>query len=753
MKHHIQLLLLLLLLSAAHVSGQIAFPINIHNEQTIDTCTGYFVDSSGGDSLDHYMPNEDYWVTFVSADPDKPHLEFNFEFFQLGEGDTLFVYDGGSANAPLLWAAVEQELSGQSVFSSGDSLHFHFRSSDFDVGDDNDENDNGNDNEDKDNGDDDNGDNGDDNNGNDDNGNDEDDNDLGTRLGWKAAISCKSICDWLVVEIDPIDGLLHCPKDVFPVRFAVTAYYDLPGNFEFEPGPFEYTWLIGGTEFQGQEVSYDGFEEPGAYSVYATAHDTDNNCELSTYVVVLVGTFPSFDGTHLASDTVCAEEQFSLNGFVTPTLWTGFQTAVFEDPPVFINHNNSYSSTLTFDVFDDEAIINDPEDIDRVCIIIEHVEYRDIDIHLVSPNNDFIQLKATGGPDFPFDHVNLGEPVVFDDNIPGNGYEYCFSPAPYYGKMQETSHAQHEYLDNAGNYYPVAFFMPNAGPYTPEQSFSDLVGNPMNGTWKLYVDDYADETSGHVFGWRLLFDESFYPDTLIFTPEIVDERWYYNDSQLNGNPATYQLPDPGLLPEEHEFRFEAIDNFGCVYDTLLTITVLPLPKAEIVSEHELPVCEGDSTLFMVMPIDHDGFSWKYQWQVAAGDLEGRTYDTLMVKEPGLYTVMINDTITGCFDFFEKDFETQNCDMKIPNVFTPNGDGINDEFVIQIGERGQFVETFIPQIQIVIFNRYGRRVFEHHDYYNNWWDGGNQPDGTYFYVVQYAREGEMKYMEGSVAIIR
>ncbi len=752
MKHHTQLLLLLLLFSAAHVSGQITFPIDIHNEQTIDTCTGYFVDSSGGDSLTHYQPNEDYWVTFVSSDPNKPFLTMEFEFFQLGEGDTLFVYDGGNTDAPILWAAVEQELSGQTIYSSADSLHFRFISSDFDVGDDN--GNNGNDdkeNGEDDNGDDDNGDdNGDDDNGDDDNGDDED-NDLNTRLGWRAAISCKSLCELLVVEIDPIDGLLHCPENVINVRFEANAYY-LPEHFDFEPTQFEFTWLIKDTELSGQSASYDAFDEPGAYSVFVTAFDPVNSCEAITYVVVLVGTYPGFDGTHLSNDTVCAEEQFSLNGFVTPTLWTGFQTAVLEDPPVFINHNNSYSSTLTFDVFGD-AVITDPEDIDRVCVMIEHIEYRDIDIHLVSPDNVFIQLKATGGPDAPFDHVNLGEPVVDYDTIPGKGYEYCFSPTPYYGKMQETSHAQHEYLDNAGNYYAVAYYMPNVGPYTPEQSFNDLEGNPMNGNWRLHVDDYTEGTSGHVFGWRLLFDESFYPDTLIFIPEIVDERWYHNDTPLNGNPATYQLPDPGIMPEVHEFWFEAIDNFGCAYDTLLTITVLPLPKAEIVSKHELPVCEGDSTLFTVMPIDHDGFTWKYQWQVAAGDLEGRIHDTIIVKEPGMYTVMITDTITGCFDFFEKEFETQNCDMKIPNVFTPNGDGVNDEFVIQIGERGQFVETFIPQLQIVIFNRSGRRVFEHHDYYNNWWDGGNQPDGTYFYVVQYAREGKTKYMEGSVMIMR
>jgi gliding motility-associated-like protein len=233
----------------------------------------------------------------------------------------------------------------------------------------------------------------------------------------------------------------------------------------------------------------------------------------------------------------------------------------------------------------------------------------------------------------------------------------------------------------------------------------------------------------------------------------VNEQWSHNGSPLTGNPATHTLPDPGMMPEVHEFLFEATDNFGCTYDTTLTITVLPLPKAEIFSEHELPVCDGDSTWFTVSPTDDFGDTWLYQWQMSSTDLPGSIYDTLNVKAPGMYTVMITDSITGCIDFFEKEFETQNCDWEIPNVFTPNGDGTNDFFEIQIGEQGQFVETFIPQLQIVIFNRHGRRVFEHNDYYNNWWDGDNVPDGTYFYVIQYARQGEIQYAEGSVTIIR
>ncbi len=199
-------------------------------------------------------------------------------------------------------------------------------------------------------------------------------------------------------------------------------------------------------------------------------------------------------------------------------------------------------------------------------------------------------------------------------------------------------------------------------------------------------------------------------------------------------------------PGEHHFRFQVTDDFNCSYDTTLTVKILPLPKAEIESELEIPICEGDSTLLTVRPVDHDGFDWEYQWQVGGVDLPGRTYDTLMVKDPGIYTVMVTDTSTGCIDFFDKDVTDQNCDLVIPNVFTPNADGINDEFEIENLEH-------YPNAQMVIYNRWGKKVYEHSDYYNNWWDGANAPDGTYFYVLRYTRMGKTRYAEGTVTIIR
>jgi gliding motility-associated-like protein len=77
----------------------------------------------------------------------------------------------------------------------------------------------------------------------------------------------------------------------------------------------------------------------------------------------------------------------------------------------------------------------------------------------------------------------------------------------------------------------------------------------------------------------------------------------------------------------------------------------------------------------------------------------------------------------------------NCeDIFIPEGFSPNGDGINDKFVIKGAER--------YQIKFQVYNRWGNLVFEGNRYLNDWEGTANigviigegLPDGTYYYIV-------------------
>lgn len=66
-------------------------------------------------------------------------------------------------------------------------------------------------------------------------------------------------------------------------------------------------------------------------------------------------------------------------------------------------------------------------------------------------------------------------------------------------------------------------------------------------------------------------------------------------------------------------------------------------------------------------------------------------------------------------------------LVIPNVFTPNGDGINDKFVVP------GLETYSDN-ELTIINRWGNNVYEKKNYQNDW-TGESLVEGTYFYVLK------------------
>lgn len=108
------------------------------------------------------------------------------------------------------------------------------------------------------------------------------------------------------------------------------------------------------------------------------------------------------------------------------------------------------------------------------------------------------------------------------------------------------------------------------------------------------------------------------------------------------------------------------------------------------------------------------------------------------------------TDSVCIDVFE-------ClDYRLPNVFTPNGDGINDVFTPFLPYSG------VTKIEMEIYNRWGKRVFRTNDP-DILWDGADettkQPssDGVYYYGCKLfinTLSGEVTYLlNGSVTVIR
>ena len=144
-------------------------------------------------------------------------------------------------------------------------------------------------------------------------------------------------------------------------------------------------------------------------------------------------------------------------------------------------------------------------------------------------------------------------------------------------------------------------------------------------------------------------------------------------------------------------------------------------------------------------------------------LDLTTNGTLFIESEGVIRYTPNRGFCGRVDSFTYritngfEFDTATvridvtCDeLVIFSGFSPNGDGINDEFSI-LG-----IEEF-PDNNLIIFNRWGNRVFEQKDYdntrekaFDGRWNGNLLPDGTYFYVLDLGAE---EVLSGYIQIAR
>lgn len=90
-------------------------------------------------------------------------------------------------------------------------------------------------------------------------------------------------------------------------------------------------------------------------------------------------------------------------------------------------------------------------------------------------------------------------------------------------------------------------------------------------------------------------------------------------------------------------------------------------------------------------------------------------------------------------------------VKVMNAFTPNGDGINDKWLVTNGA------ACTKQIIAKVFNRYGELVYSNENYNNDWdgkYKGKPVADGTYYYVLQYRLiNGNSIPVKGDVTILR
>ena len=117
----------------------------------------------------------------------------------------------------------------------------------------------------------------------------------------------------------------------------------------------------------------------------------------------------------------------------------------------------------------------------------------------------------------------------------------------------------------------------------------------------------------------------------------------------------------------------------------------------------------------------------YFWDFGDGNTSTDFAPTHTYLENGTYVVVLTSINSGgCMAYDTLIIDVIN-ELIIPNVFTPNGDGVNDNLVFKN------LHAF-PDNRLVVLNRWGKTVFEKTGYQNDW-NGGDQNDGTYFFILE------------------
>ena len=194
------------------------------------------------------------------------------------------------------------------------------------------------------------------------------------------------------------------------------------------------------------------------------------------------------------------------------------------------------------------------------------------------------------------------------------------------------------------------------------------------------------------------------------------------------------------------------DSNGC---TATDSVIVPRSSLFVVAAFDTDTNEvytGDPIRFLdssssSLPIEI--WEWSFGDGQSLVDSSGGTVEHTYDRTGKFKVRLLVTTAKGC-----RDTATGRIDvlkfLKVPNVFTPNGDGVNDRFVVQ--------SSGLVHYSMKIHNRWGQLLFNAKRP-GNGWSGRNSagekaPEGSYFYTVEYAfQEGQKQEEQGAFRLLR
>lgn len=401
--------------------------------------------------------------------------------------------------------------------------------------------------------------------------------------------------------------------------------------------------------------------------------------------------------------------------------------------------------------------------------------------------------------------MDISEDQTFTVTVYHPGEEVCGSTdsvfvefvPPVFSTVDSTICAGVEYE------LPGGSIVTEAGTYVDTLQIEESGCDSVVTTTITHFPTYLEETTAVLCGddFIVLPNDSVVDETGVYTVTLptvdgCDSTIVTTVTTISVNPGEYPAQCSGQLivnisgsstpadPEASltwsgpdELSFENADSpntqvtieEGGVYTIELTdsrcpedpastvLTLLAPPEVETTTITDLCV---DESRFIELELSGNYASPPYVWMDSLGlysletgsgiNIVGSDFDGLVPYYNYQVEVLVPG-IAPCPPAFDTvSFNVIDCEIIIPNIFTPNGDGVNESFEIS------GIQSF-PNSRLLVLNRWGKVVYESENYGNPYWNGTHYEsgaelaDGIYYYELIVGRINEAH--TGTITILR
>ncbi len=228
-------------------------------------------------------------------------------------------------------------------------------------------------------------------------------------------------------------------------------------------------------------------------------------------------------------------------------------------------------------------------------------------------------------------------------------------------------------------------------------------------------------------------------------PEIIlsttaTTPWHIQwDNGDTTNQSTYQNQSQAILALQ--------TDMGC--KEVYTIALPALPDLAQIPNLQDTTIDLDQTLSI--GINPDTSQWQINWSPEE-IIDCPNCQNISISPEESTVIKLSMThSSGCTYNREFTLRVQEPELEIPNIFTPNGDGINDNWSFRVPKE-------IKLISCTIFDRWGEKIYQTKGNTPINWDGkyksGSVLSGVYVYIIEFVdSKGENKVLAGDVTVVR